>query len=647
MVEITETDIDGIESEFEGFITFDKSRRQVLLDNTSFDVQACPGSGKTTLLAAKLMILSKKWKWSNEGVCVLSHTNVAKDEIIKQLKMHPSGWRFIEYPHFIGTIQEFVNKFLAIPFIKNKKHPIKSIDNDVYQKKCYSLSKYKTKKYIEMKFCSFLDLTTIWKNNKLSFKYPGFSKPSKSDSYKDLLSIKNYLIHTGYYNFREMYSFAEANLHQNSFLKDALKRRFKMVFIDEMQDTQKHQDELIEKIFPRNVQGPFIQRFGDDDQAIFDGLNEDSNDSFQSGLCKYHIDHSHRFSPCIAHLVKGLSFSVLDLKSYHACLNSGNHAECDNYGKNVIYVYDSDEAAKQIPKLYSDHVATVFSDMNRTGLKVMAVGAIGKKSEDNNHIRIDKYFKHFTKLKLSSTPKFVCLYECVTFAVQKSNPNVKDNYDLIFNCILSYLHEINVTVHIEGKQTILNKNNLVSVIRQNKENLILFQKVIGKWSIVKTLPVKKTWESSISNLFEVFNKVIHNMPLGSSTESFWLYPSKYELEMYRNSENFNVMAQENGIPVSFDTIHGVKGQTHDATLVLETKFSRTMDVKSLINNFSDSGAKRKDNPQSKKFMKQLYVAMSRPKSILCLAVHKDSISGYEEALVKKGWKIKPVGPIET
>ena len=39
MLEITKADIDAIETELEG-INFDNARREALLDNTSFDVQA-------------------------------------------------------------------------------------------------------------------------------------------------------------------------------------------------------------------------------------------------------------------------------------------------------------------------------------------------------------------------------------------------------------------------------------------------------------------------------------------------------------------------------------------------------------------------------------------------------------------------------
>ena len=567
MLEITEADIDALESELKGII-FDNIRRNVLIDNTSFDLQACPGSGKTTLLAAKLMILSKKWQWSNKGVCVLSHTNVAKDEIIGRLKKHSTGWHFLEYPHFIGTIQEFVNKFLAIPFIRNINLPIKSIDNDIYLKKCSSRLSNRTKAYLGKKFCSLLDLMLIWDGKKLAPNIPGFSKPSTSDSYKNLCDTKKYLLKSGYFQFREMYDFAEASLTNSNFLKKALQTRFKMVFIDEMQDTQKHQDEIIEKIFPRKSNDPSVQRFGDSDQAIFDGMDDEPNDSFYGDACKYRINDSHRFSPCIANLLKGLSFSKLELKSSYECKNQGRHTECKNFGNNLIYVYDNQAEAKLIPQIYSTHVTRVFEGKSKIDLKVIAVGAIGKKSEKDSHVHIDNYYTNFTKAKQPSALKFDCLYECVAFAAQQRNPNIKENYDLFINCLLNHLYGLKVEITLENKQNNLNKTNFLFALKQNKENLRVFNKIIGNWSLAKTLPLRQDWESATQNLLNVLGHIFANNLQELSSPKFWAYPSKEYLDKYRDTENFNTVGPLNGISVAFNTIHGAKGQTHDAKLVL-------------------------------------------------------------------------------
>ncbi len=90
----------------------DAERRAFLLENNTRDVNAAPGSGKTTALAAKLLLLARNWPHERRGICVLSHTNVAREEIQKRLVATPQGSRLLSYPHFIGTIHSFVNQFL-------------------------------------------------------------------------------------------------------------------------------------------------------------------------------------------------------------------------------------------------------------------------------------------------------------------------------------------------------------------------------------------------------------------------------------------------------------------------------------------------------------------------------------------------------
>ena len=65
---------------------FDVSRIDIIKENNSCYVQASPGSGKTTTLLAKLIILANKMPLPDgKGVCVLTHTNVAIDEIKAKL----------------------------------------------------------------------------------------------------------------------------------------------------------------------------------------------------------------------------------------------------------------------------------------------------------------------------------------------------------------------------------------------------------------------------------------------------------------------------------------------------------------------------------------------------------------------------------
>ncbi len=104
--------------------TFDNERKAFIRNFNTIDLQAVPGSGKTTALLAKLVILERKLPFDDgSGILVLSHTNAAIDEIKEKIQKHCP--KLFSYPNFIGTIQSFVDEFLAIPYYVqkfNKKH---------------------------------------------------------------------------------------------------------------------------------------------------------------------------------------------------------------------------------------------------------------------------------------------------------------------------------------------------------------------------------------------------------------------------------------------------------------------------------------------------------------------------------------------
>jgi AAA domain len=107
------------------------SRLDAIRNMDTADFEACPGSGKTTLLVAKLAILANRWSHPRQGICVLSHTNAARNEIGSRLGASPTGIALLRYPHFIGTIHSFVNEFLAIPWLRSKGNPIRVIDDQI------------------------------------------------------------------------------------------------------------------------------------------------------------------------------------------------------------------------------------------------------------------------------------------------------------------------------------------------------------------------------------------------------------------------------------------------------------------------------------------------------------------------------------
>ena len=73
-----------------------------------------------------------------------------------------------------------------------------------------------------------------------------------------------------------------------------------------------------------------------------------------------------------------------------------------------------------------------------------------------------------------------------------------------------------------------------------------------------------------------------------------------------------------GRRIVFDTIHGVKGETHDATLYLETDRQGASDLSRILYCFGIG--KQGNSPLYDYSRKLAYVGMSRPKKLLCVAM---------------------------
>jgi superfamily I DNA/RNA helicase len=130
---------------------FEQDKIDIIECNESQDIKACPGSGKTTTLLAKLIILANRMPLpNNQGICVLTHTNVAIDEI--KSKLGNKADILFKYPNHFGTIQSFVDKFLAIPIYKLlwNSSPKRIDNNAAYDqiKKSFLYKKYDEKKCI-------------------------------------------------------------------------------------------------------------------------------------------------------------------------------------------------------------------------------------------------------------------------------------------------------------------------------------------------------------------------------------------------------------------------------------------------------------------------------------------------------------------
>lgn len=231
---ITDEDIQIVEKHLG--IQFNEGQKKVIRFWDSIDIQACPGSGKTTTLAAKLIILINKLPPGfQQGICIITHTNIAVKEIKEKLGHYASFYS--RYPNHFGTIQSFVDKYLAIPAYKNefKKTP-KIVDDQTYSAEIRKLPqlKYGTLNFLDLKnvepgYLSFNKqsfVVTDGVNNPTPLTVPGISADKWKVHYDRIVSAKNFLLGEGYLKYDEAYSLAFKSLRNNKNLRGIFELRF-------------------------------------------------------------------------------------------------------------------------------------------------------------------------------------------------------------------------------------------------------------------------------------------------------------------------------------------------------------------------------------------------------------------------------------
>ena len=651
-------------------IIFDSKRISVLETMHSIDVQACPGSGKTTLIASKLILLAKKWKFQNQGVCMLSHTNVAKDEIIDRLKRSSTieAQRLLSYPHFIGTIQEFIGKFVAYPLIRSKGISINCFDTDICVDLIYSKLTKKTRTYVDKKsqYSNVLyDFDLNYADGRIRVNVPTFPNGSSSPSYSDLLSVRNKLITDGYFFYRDAFSFALMALKENVTLPSVLRQRFPCTFLDEMQDTQKYQDELLNEIFPPVVSSLIVQRFGDPDQAIFHGIgNEEPNESFNKKSREdmdFVIHKSHRFDGLLAEKIKLFSFNEIPLKSEleEKALTDGAEVYATGASFTHTIIVFNDDTRAHVVEFFAQIVSRQFTAQHKRSPNFSAkiLGAVGNEIDYNaDQLKIGHYWRYYDKTKAKSNFKEASLIEAVRYCRQSSSVDWSEGYKCLVDCVLRLMR-------MAGK---LDENGRYFSVTTLSDSL----KANGHWEVFRTVIYlmlnsdsaidpyswKKvcSWLVSVFDLNNLSTETTEYMAYTGATAQLKAANEKLNAEVAIVSLPDNKIRHSDGFDIELSTIHGVKGETHDATLIVETK-NHIFDIETMLpyligelpsaehpnSCLPDKPNSRRAFKPNKVFMRQLYVAMSRPKHLLCLALHSDHISdAQKELLRKKGWNIE-------
>ncbi|MCB7097806.1 UvrD-helicase domain-containing protein [Enterocloster sp. 210928-DFI.2.20] len=631
-IEITDEDVTWVES-IMGF-RFDGNRSDIIKNLESIDIQAFPGSGKTTILIAKLAILAKKWSYTNAGICVLSHTNVAREEIEERLGNTDIGKKLLMYPHFIGTLHSFFDTFVALPWLRSNGISMNLIDSNIVKEQRWSKVPYKAKLYLEHlhvneQICSH------------SGEIGQINLPSTNKYYQTILDIIQESQQNGNFTFDEMLLYSKQALEECDSLSIGLQQRFPIVFIDEAQDTNSFQWELLHKAFPE-LDGITIQQgFGDRNQAIYNYVNEVVDKPEFPRIAPLILNESQRFDNRIARLANTVAVSSEQM------IGTQNEFT-ERESCHTIYLFSKDKAPQVIEE-FGQLVLNTFSDAEllknrKAGCHV--VGMVHVKKDDTSEKQFPKgiydYWPCYEANKMSKNTNPNRLIEYIRMGRYEFEKN-GELCGFIDWSARGIRRLINIT---KGQNFIIANNNPFSAIAKQlpEEKQLAIRKDFFRL-FAADISTEENWgniQCIIEDILDQFD-----LKINSKAKSFVLWTAATDLKYDDQEKTLKVLPNhyiyreknsERCVDLEFGSIHSVKGRTHLATLVLET-FSKAHNMKKILKYLCDKPPKSIGANQSR--LKCQYVAMTRAKALLCLAIPIEFVDDKAQELLEAvGWTIK-------
>ena len=693
-----------------GHKPFDENRINIIKNDTSCYVQASPGSGKTTVLLAKLIILANRMPLPDgKGVCVLTHTNVAIDEI--KAKLGQKADILFRYPNFFGTIQSFLHKFVttaALQYFYGSQ--ISYVDDDIAQtvllKKYEKLSRENKlkklvfahiaskkhiieideinalggvdaltnanvirpigKKIIKYDFqLSKYDLSSLPNNIRqlirlrrdtilanqskeiiLSFKADWVNRKILTDSNpigmtteagSAYLSIKEEMFSEGVLSFVDAYDLAFRYIRENNLDFSTFSNyRFKYLFIDEVQDCDKKQVELIKSIFADTK--VIVQRFGDYCQAIFDGEDNDRVEIEElKGDRVSYIHDSNRFGEKIAKPLRTLCME--DNRSL-----VGNDSVPSLKPIIITYVDPLAVIPKFVELLNSMTITekgklTVLEVANKERyedplhrINIKACGWVGKKVSNERARTVVSYFPAFERKDLQ--PKSEGDY-FDDFIPKNPNTNVKDFAASLIQGILKFLDICNIK---DGNRRYTRKSLLQVLTSCHLKDVFLNKIMCWSMDLVKSktpddiTTVKNQIYAFIKNsIMPIFEKNVVE-----DAKSFFntFGEDNKDVEIIKHGNVFH----GEGIDIEVATVHSVKGETHAATLYLETSYFGKHESEYIREQFKGIPYTGTDK-RVLQCLRIIYVGASRPRYLLCMAMQKDRFDSIDCPAMRDIWEV--------
>jgi DNA helicase-2/ATP-dependent DNA helicase PcrA len=578
----------------------------------SLHLQAAPGSGKTTLVALKLALLAQDWTSRTQGICVLSHTNTATEEIMARLS-GTAGQRLLRHPHFIGTIQSFVHTFAALPALRSAGITPQAIDNEAHA--AHAARLLKLRKFSTLR--NYLQRRTNGLNTVTEAEYvfdaaePRLQirdTPCKrtARSYRQLLELKGMLTRDGVLRYKDMYAIADQQFHRNPRLIAGLRHRFPFVLIDEMQDTDPDQAALLEKIFGDSV---IVQCVGDINQHIYAGPGEGGQRGAFPAADALELPVSQRFGSAIAEVATRLAVN-------RPQTIRGNGPD----GTLAVITFTEDSISRVVPsfeELVREHVPSEVVD-------AYAPRVLGSRANPGASTlfprAISCYLPELTPAESATTDESLLHAYRKARSVMRSEERLGGAANLLWDAMRRGVWRNHGSVLLAP---FADQDRAVNT-PGHRVRILIAQ------ALTRGCDDAEEWGLFARSLVAAVEKLA-DRPLERSRE---LRDGLASHSLLREAARTDRLAIAS-------TTQNAKGETHCATLVLECAMpqGRAHDLAAVLPVIAGTAPLSRLSKSARQAALTTFVAATRPAHLLALAVHRDRAEPHLQALRNSGWLI--------
>ena len=288
-------------------------------------VSARPGTGKTTTVTEYCIDLVERWPGTHrpwQGMAVLSYTNVAREELAERIRRRGTAGALLNAPHFVGTIDAFVNQYLFLPFgaaqmgYAGGRPKLVGEPNSVWRTPPEIEADWPKKLRKPLLFDCFTldanDYPIVVDKVARTFKPPHShtaKEPTSRSSVKDIQLMKQRIWSYGLATQSDASHLAYKALVASPVLTRSLVRRFPVLVIDEAQDMTAVQHALLSHLIAAGQE--HVVLVGDEYQAIYE-WNTARPSLFtarkdEKGWLPMPLSETFRCSPAICAVLAGMT----------------------------------------------------------------------------------------------------------------------------------------------------------------------------------------------------------------------------------------------------------------------------------------------------------------------------------------------------